>query len=634
MDKNISYLNRTFDDYRSALIEYSKKYYPTVTTEYDDASVGSWMIDINAEIADNLSYHIDRVVQETNISSAKERASLFAIARNNGLKIPGPKGAMAEVMFSCQVPVGGSGPNEIYCPIIKRGTRVAAGSQIFELLNDVDFSKQFDTDGNSDREIVPVYNSNNQIAYYKINKLAVVVAGETRIYKQTISASDIKPFMEILIPVYGVMNIESILVVDGTDNVTNPTYGQFYMNEESCSTAITRFFEVTSLAQQRRWGDAGDAPVVYAYSDGTGNTDVDTYCITKGEWKPLRHKFITEYTDKGYLKVIFGNGTEDYVPLEATDFSKYQISRVLNNPSLGYLPKANSTLFILYRVGGGESSNVAAGAINSIRLLNVEFSNDNNIENDKLNIVRSSISCKSTTPSVSGKDMPTTDEIRYLIKYNAGAQERCVTVKDYVSRIYQLPPKYGTPYRVGVMEANNKIMIFLLGIDYQRHLDATLPKLLAENIQNYLAGYRMINDFVEIKSGKIVNLSFEVDMFIDRNYNKTDVISAVIARIRDYMDISRHNMGDDIFVGDIEKEITKLDGVISIIDFRVYNNTGGGYSSTPIQQPTMQDSDNGTDEYRELVDLEASDGVLYSDGDTMFEIKNPERDIVLRVKER
>ena len=35
-----------------------------------------------------------------------------------------------------------------------------------------------------------------------------------------------------------------------------------------------------------------------------------------------------------------------------------------------------------------------------------------------------------------------------------------------------------------------------------------------------------------------------------------------------------------------------------------------------------------------IVDLEASDYILFNDGDTMMEIKNPNDDIRVRIKER
>ena len=159
-EKKISYLNRTFDNYRDALKDFSRKYYPDLATNYNDASVGSWLIDLNADVADNLSYHIDRVYQETNIDSAREGNSIYNIARNNGVKIPGPKGAMAEVRFTCQIPVDGDTYDKRYLPVIKRGTMVNSSSQVFEVMYDVDFSEQYDDFLRSDRTIEPVLNSN------------------------------------------------------------------------------------------------------------------------------------------------------------------------------------------------------------------------------------------------------------------------------------------------------------------------------------------------------------------------------------------------------------------------------------------------------------------------------------------
>lgn len=654
MEKNISYLSRTFNDYKTALIDYSKKYYPTLNYDYDDASVGSWILDLNAAIADELSYHIDRVYQETNINSAQQKASVYAMARNSGFKIPGPKGAMAEVKFTCTLPIGDGSidgstnePNWKYAPIIKRGTKVKSSSQTFELLTDVDFTKQFNEDGISDRIIKPVVNSNGIILSYKVSKFVVVVAGETQIYKKSIYASDIKPFMEILIPNENVMNVESIIVKDGDTLQTYPTYGEFYMKKEvDTEKKVTRFFEVQHLAQPRRWGeklDSDNNPQVYEYGYTSDGMEIPTYSVTRGEWKRLEHKFMTEYTDKGYLKVIFGAGVENQSISSDSNFSQYQITKTIRNNSLGVLPNPNTTIFILYRHGGGKSSNVAAGAINTISYLNVEIAAcESDVNQTIIGNVKNSLTVENTTPSVSGKDMPTVDELRYMIKYNSGAQERCVTTKDYIDRILLLPPKYGTPFRVGVMEDNNKIMVYLLGIDYQGYLDAKLPTALVKNIQDYLSEYRMINDFVEIKSGKIINLSFEVDVYIDKNYNKSDVVSKIINVIKDYMDINRHNMGDDIFTGDIEKEISKVDGVINLIEMRVYNEIGNGYSSTQTGQEIMTYNDCSNSEKlkyevdqtsRLRLDLDASEGIIYSDGDTMLEVKY-KNDIKIRVKER
>ena len=646
MEKGISYLNRTFDDYKNALKDYSRKYYPDMATEYSDASIGSWLIDINADVADNLSYHIDRVYQETNIDSAQEPNSVMNIARNNGVKIPGPKGAMAEVRFTCQVPVANDTYAKEYLPVIKRGTMVNSSTQIFEVMYDVNFAEQYDSFMRSDRTIEPVLDANGNVTKYNISKLAIVTAGESRVFKKAIKTSDLKPFMEIVIPVEGVMNVESIIMKDGDALTSYPSYGEFYSYEEQVThgdeicEGMIRFFEVESLAQQFRWGETlnkHNCPEVhtYGYYNSSENVTYPTCQVTRGEWKPVKHKFITEYTDNGYLKVIFGPGLRSVEYPDITDmdeFSKYIITKTIRNDSLGEMPKAGTTIFILYRSGGGSASNVAQGAISSISRLMTDFPLGHDANEATKSAVRSSITVVNTTPSVSGKDMPTVQEMKYMVKYNKGAQNRCVVVKDYIDRVLMMPPKYGTPFRVGCAEENNKIMLYLLGIDYRKKLDAALPSLLAENIQNYLTEYRMINDFVEIKPGRIINLSVEVEVHVDKNYNLSDVVSLIITKTRDYFDINKRNMGDDLYVGDLKKEISKIDGVANLIELRVYNETGSGYSSTPTNQELFYGSDcNRVQEEkvpgRDRIDLEASDGIIYSDGDTMLEIKYPEKDI-------
>ncbi len=646
MEKGISYLNRTFDDYRESLRDFSRKYYPDMATDYSDASVGSWLIDINADVADNLSYHIDRVYQETSIDSAQEPGSVYNIARSNGVKVPGPKGAMAEVRFTCNVPVDGDTYAKNYLPIIKRGTMVNSSSQVFEVMYDVDFSEQYDAYMRSDRTIEPMADANGNITMYRISKLAIVTAGESRVYKKAIKTSDLRPFMEIVIPVEGVMNVESIIMKDGDTLTSYPSYGEFYSPTEEVyhggqlCPGLTRFFEVESLAEQFRWGDTlndDNCPVVHAYGyyNSRDRKVYPTCEVTRGEWKPVKHKFITEYTDNGYLKVIFGSGlnSRDYPDIgEMSSFSKYMITRTMRNESLGEMPKAGTTIFILYRSGGGSSSNVAQGAISSISRLLASFPAGATSSEATKSAVKNSITVTNTTPSVSGKDMPTVQEMRYLIKYNKGAQGRCVTTKDYIDRVLMMPPKYGTPFRVGAAEDNNKMMLYLLGIDYRGKLDAALPALLTENIQNYLTEYRMINDFVEIKPGRVINLSVEVDVHIDKTYNVSDVVSMIIGKVRDYFDINKRNMGDDIYIGDLKKEVSKLDGVANLIDIRVYNETGAGYSSTQTSQELYASGDcNRAQEEivkgRDRIDLEASDGIIYSDGDCMLEVKWPEKDI-------
>ena len=665
-EKKISYLNRTFEDYQQSLLEYVKTYYPTISDKFDDASIGSWLIDLVASVSDNLSYHIDRVYSETNIDSASEKSSIMNIARTNGLKVPGAKASIAEEKFTCNLPVATSEdnsssslgmPNWAYAPVIKKGTKISAGSQYFEVMEDIDFAEQFDSYGVSNRTITPIVNGNNIITQYRVDKIGTVSAGETKIYKQVLTASDIKPFMEIILPDTNVMNVESIIFKDGTDYNGVPSMAEFMNQNEFVPASDSpshvdtyRYFEVNSLVEQYRWGDdisttrVGNQnvgqPVAYTYGfydEATANI-IPTACVTKGEWVPLTQKFITEYTDNGYLKITFGSGESagqrvNYSNAES-DFSKNQISRMIRNNFLGKLPNGGWTMYVQYRVGGGAASNVAAGRITNISYLSAEIGRCISSDADASIIatVRDSIRCTNTTPSVSGKDAPTVEEIKNMIKYNNASQERCVTLKDYISRVQMIPPRYGCPFRINALEVNNKILMYMLGIDYDGKLSNELPVQMFRNIENYLSMYRSVNDFIEMKAGRIVNLSFEVDLFIDKNYDASDVMRTVISTIKNYMDINKHQLGEDIYVSDIQKEISKVDGVINVIELRIYNETGDKYSQTKTSQETIDDGE--TNPNRQQINLMASQYVLNSDADEMFEIKYPETDIKVQAMQR
>lgn len=670
MDKKINYLARTFSDYRAELINFSNKYYPELSDDFNDSSVGAWFIDLVSSVSDNLSYHIDRMYQETNPNTAMLKSSVLNSARSNGFKVPGAKASMCEVKLSCNLPVD---PNDIsspdwrYAPILRRTSTVAAGNYNFHLTEDVDFAEQFNSEAFSNRTFTPNRNSNGSITSYTVSKTSIVINGTTRVFKKVLTSTDVKPFMEIVLPDTNVMNVESIIFKESADFSQDPDIQEYYYDEEQYKTdenaAMTyRYFEVDSLADQWRFGSESnfDNNVIkdtfnpevyedYIETETFGDTSSSrTSRYYKGKWKPITQKFITEYTDNGYMKVIFGSGV-DYreVPTGSTKYGEYRASKIINNDMLGVLPKQGWTMFILYEVGGGAETNLGPGAINSISLMNAQFHSDGTELLSRMKgQVLNSMSVTNVTPSVAGKDAPSVDEIKYLAKYNASSQERCVTLKDYKTRLMMMPPKYGAPYRSAVIEDNNKISMSLLGLNSLGKLDKSLPEALVNNILEYMSHYRSINDYIEVKSGRIYNIGFSVDVFIDKSYNSANVVSNIINKIKDYMDVEKHDMGEDIFIGDLEKEITLIDGVLSLISLRVYNiysQNSGNYSTDKAPYPMLNEQvdcktanlpffnvSDGSQSYP--IDLDAIDRVLYSDYNSMFEILNPTNDIQIRVK--
>ena len=671
-NKKINYLSRDFASIKDELIKFSNQYYPELADDFTDSSIGAWFIDLVSAVGDDLSYHTDRMYQETNLNSANLRSTLLNLARTNGVKIPGAKCSVCEVELSCELPMGNSNgnvaqPDWNYAPIVQRTSLFSAGNQNFELIEDVNFAEQFNSDGYSNRKIVAARDSNGNITGYTVSKSTIAINGTTKVYKKVLTAADIKPFMEVVLPEANITNVESIIFKETSDITRSPEIYEYYIDAEeyrmsSAAVMTYRYFETDSLADQYRFGMVSSNqgttdrvisdiynPHVYddyteTGSDGTTRT-TRYYC---GAWKSLTQKFITEYTDNGYLKIIFG-GSNGYgvLPESASTYGDYIASNIINNDMLGVLPKEGWSMYVLYRVGGGISSNLGPGAINTISNAHVDWGgNINSTDGAKRGRVLGSLSINNLSTALAGKDMPSNEEIKYLVKYNTSAQNRAVTVKDYKIKLMQMPPKFGAPFRNTVIEANNKIEMSFLGLDADGKLDSALPQTLVSNVMEYMSNYRQINDYIEIKSGRIYNIGAEADVFIDKNYNAADVIANVINKINDYFAVDKHDMGEDIFVGDLEKEISLVDGVISLITLKIYKIWNGGYSPDICPLPTKETAgvcDTGDPEsYRDPgggaefkeIDLDQVDHVLYGDYNSMYEIKNPTIDIQCRVKIR
>jgi hypothetical protein len=603
MAKKISYATRDFAGLRQELVNLTNDYYPDLIKNTNDASIFSVMLDLNAAVADNLHFHIDRVWQETMLDFAQQRQSLFHIAKTYGLRIPGNRPSVALCDFSINVPIAGDKEKVEYLGLLKAGAQVSGGGQIFETLEDIDFSNPFNSKGEPNRLKIPNFDGNNKLVSYTITKREAVVNGVSRIYRRVITELDQKPFLKLFLPEQNVLGIVSVIHKEGTSFGANPTSSEF-------SSSPNKWYEVKSLMEDKVF-----------IKDSTKISDKDNFI--PGTYLSVSNKFMTEYTPEGYFSMTFGSGTVN--PLDNLDNYitgnlKVNLGTYLNNVSLGAVPKANSTIFVKYRIGGGKNSNLGVNVVTSID--NIEFIINGPVATVNSQVIQS-LRVSNITPAIGGADQPTIDEIRNMISYNFAAQNRAVTLNDYKSVIENMPSTFGAAAKVSVMEEDNKVKIKLLSFDSNGNLTDVVSNTLKNNVTEYISQYRMINDFVEIQSGEVIDLGLEIDVVVDRNEVESDVIKSIIEKTISYFAIEKRKMGDPLFTGELLKEIGTTTGVVNVVDVRVFNKVGGEYSLAEVTQS-----------YRDPVtkEIQQADMTVYMKSNQIFQIRFPNKDIKVRVK--
>jgi hypothetical protein len=604
-NKGISYNSKNYADIRTDLINFVRQYYPDIFNDFNDASVGMMLLELNAAVGDILSFHTDRMFQETQLDFAQERSSILSIARTYGLKIPGKRPSVTIVDFTCVLPTLGDSFDIRYAPNIRQGSQVTGAGKVFETMEDIDFSSPFTVGGIPNRLIEPNVDNNGNILSYTLTKREMVINGVTKYFKRVLTPNDVRPFFEIVLPETDVLSISSIITLDGTNIIGVPSTNQF-LNED------LRWYEVDALA---------DDTVFIADNSAIS----DNPSVKPGKLKRVDQRFITEYTDNGFMKVIFGGGSQDISSLSEFGVNPTLINKIgdfINNTSLGVTPTAGRTMFIKYRTGGGVTSNLGPNVINSIGTAEIFVNGPSQQMNTS---VRNSIRVNNPIPAIGGKDEASVEELRNLVRYNFSAQNRAVTINDYKARVALMPGQFGSPFRCDVVEEQNKIKIYTMSLNDNNKLSNQSNTTLQRNIATYLSDYRMINDYIEISNAKIINLGFEVDVLAQKQVPQGEVINEVINTITNYLDVSKWEMGQDIYLGRMVEQINSIAGVLNVIELRVYNKVGGSdYSLNEIAQPYI-------DEETREIDL-LGENKLFGQPGAMFEIKKPETDIRIRLK--
>jgi len=552
-NRKISYATRDYQAIRTELLNYVRTYYPELIQDFNDASVFSVFLDLNAAVADNLNYNIDRSIQETVLQYAQQRSSVYNIARTYGLKVPGQRPSVALVDFSITVPAFGDKEDERYLGVLTRGSQVVGAGIVFENIHDIDFASPYNSQGFPNRLKIPNFNANNVLINYTITKRELVVNGITKVFKRVITPNDVKPFFELFLPEKNVLGITSVLLKNGTEYTNVPSVAEFL-------GAQNRWYEVDTLAEDRIFVE--DPTKV---SDQPG--------IKVGRYIQTANRFISEFTAEGFKKMTFGGGTntaQDALNEFTTLGVTADIQRYSNNISLGSTLVPNSTLFIQYRVGGGLATNLGTNVINQIGTVSFYVNGPSESTNSS---VVNSLRCTNVTAAIGGAGVPSVEEVRNYVAYNFAAQKRAVTIRDYESLIRTMPSEYGAPAKVSITENDNKILIQLLSYDTSGKLTNMVSNTIRQNVATYLSNYRMMNDYISILSAEVIDLSFEVSIVLDSAQNSGQVISAVVDRLATYMDPQGRELGQEtsmLYEDPETKQIQPVDNTIFAQPSQVY----------------------------------------------------------------
>jgi len=617
-NRDIRYINKEFNELRTALIEYSKTYFPTTYNDFTSTSPGMLFMEMSAYVGDVMSFYLDNQIQENFIQYARQTNNLYTLAYMLGYRPKVTGAATTTVDFYQQVPSLLSGstytPDYSYALYIAENTTVQSnliGTSNFLVQDAIDFSFS----SSSDPTTVTIYsldNISNTPTFYLLKKSRQAISANIKTKTFSFGSPTQYPTVEI-------EDSSIIQILDITDSDGNSWYEVPYLAQEMIFDTIKN----SNPNNPNLSGDANDTPYLL-------------------QLKKEHRRFVSRFTTPTTLQLQFGAGTntsnneEEIIPntdniglglpykrsLITTAFSP---SNFLYTDTYGISPN-NTELTVRYLTGGGVTSNIPANIISSISNKgNIKFQTSN-LDNILSQTVFNSVAVNNPIGASGGQDGDTSEEIRLNSLSTFSTQLRSVTQDDYLIRALSLPSEYGTIAKAYIEsekiqnilpgETPSVLNLYVLAFNNSKKLK-TASSALKQNLSTYLSQYRMINDSIKIKDAFIINIGVEFDLIILPDYNNNEVIFNCIQALKDYFDINKWQINEPIILKDLYILLDKIVGVQTVKNVSIVNKAGVnlGYSQYAYDIPGA-----------------TQNNTVYPSIDPMiFEVKYPDTDIKGRV---
>lgn len=614
LKRDIRYIDRDFNSFRNALINYSKTYFPNTYNDFTTTSTGMLFMEMASYVGDVLSFYLDNQIQETFIQTARQTENLFNLSYMLGYVPKVTTAASVDIDFYQQLPaklVGGvTVPDYDYTLKIPENTQITSNtdSNIKFLIEDV---VDFSVSSSQDPTEVSVYQlSGTQPTFYLLKKTRKAISATVNTTTFTFTSPQ-----RFNTRTLNVSNIIGILDVVDSDGNT--------------------WYEVPNLAQENVFNSIRNTNTNDPnYSD---NSDAP-YLL---QLKQVQRRFVTRFKNENTLELQFGAGNfgdndEEIVPNPdnvglGLPFEKNKLTTAFSplnfifTNTYGIAP-SNTTLTVRYLTGGGVGANVEAGSLTIVDDTNIVFLNSNLANTSLANTIFASVASNNLLAANGGQDGDTIEEIRQNATGNFQNQLRAVTKEDYIIRALSMPANlgviakaYAAPAKIGEYqpgELPTVLDLYVLSYDINKKL-RTASSTLKKNLKTYLSEYRMINDSIRIKDAFVINIGVEFDIIVLPNYNNNETLTRCIDSLTTYFDIDQWQINQPIILKDLFVLLDKVEGVQTVKKVKITNKTGEvlGYSAYgyDIEGATVND-------------------VVYPSLDPMiFEVKNLNDDIKGRV---
>jgi hypothetical protein len=610
--KNINYLGKSFIDFREDLMNFAKAYFPTTYNDFSPASPGNMFIEMAAYVGDVLSFYQDTQIQEIFPQLSQEKSNLLNLSYTRGYKPKVTTAATVPVDFYQLVPSTISAsvtiPDLRYTLSINKNTQLHSNSNsnvYFYIPNSIDFNFSSSLDP-LEIKVYQINQTTLQPEYYLLKKSTTAISGEIKNVDYTISNPE--KYLTINLNDTNIIGIINI-----TDSNGNIYYEVPYLSQDTIFDEIKN----TSLNDPNFVNDNNEVPYLLRL-------------------KKIPRRFVTRFKDDGSLDIQFGSGIStlddeviipnpDNVGLGIVDgLSKLDLafdpSNFLYTDSYGLAPY-NTTLTVKYIVGGGIESNIPSNDLTTIDQSSVEF-NFTGLDTSLSNIIKNSIVVNNPVAANGGGDGDTNDDLRFKSVSSFGSQLRTVNKEDYITRIYNIPAKYGSISKAyiskDISNSNNPFTLNLYVLSYNNDKQLKLASnALKQNIKTYLSQYKMQTDNILIKDGYIINIGVKFEIIVLPNFNSKEVLSNCIKTLKDYFNIDKWQFNQPILISEISTLLDQINGVQTVQKIEIENKFGEslGYSK-----------------YSYDIKAATKNNIIYPSIDpSIFEVKYPNNDIIGKI---